>query len=365
LNFIDLTYYTLPGSDAAAILDRQEANLGYLAHLPGDFRPAVIKFMEGRNHVRRQGIEHHFFPGSTGKVRWPLEAHRFMGKLQPDVILVHGLLYPLQIIQLRLHLGKRTRIIVQHHAEKPGRGKLLPLQRWASRYVSAYLFHSREQARPWLELGVIPSPSVVHEVTEGSSPFVPLDRWQARQATGMCGGPAFLWVGRLNANKDPLTVLRGFSSYARENEHAKLYMIYGEDTLLPQVRSLLEELHLQDQVVLVGKVAHKELDAWLSGADFFLSGSHYEGSGYALIEAMSCGCIPVVTDIPSFRKITAGGQCGFHFRSGDPLSLANVLATLPEPTAEWKDKVVRHFREHLSFERIAKDLAEVCRAVSR
>ena len=42
---------------------------------------------------------------------------------------------------------------------------------------------------------------------------------------------------------------------------------------------------------------------YYGAADVFVSGSHSEGSGYALIEAMSAGVVPVVTDIPSFRAI--------------------------------------------------------------
>ena len=58
-----------------------------------------------------------------------------------------------------------------------------------------------------------------------------------------------------------------------------------------------------DRVTLVGRVDRDELPNYYGAADVFVSGSHYEGSGYALIEAMSAGVVPVVTDIPSFRAI--------------------------------------------------------------
>ena len=48
---------------------------------------------------------------------------------------------------------------------------------------------------------------------------------------------------------------------------------------------------------------HDEMPNYYAAADVFVSGSHSEGSGYALIEAMSAGVVPVVTDIPSFRAI--------------------------------------------------------------
>ena len=36
----------------------------------------------------------------------------------------------------------------------------------------------------------------------------------------------------------------------------------------------------------------------MRAADIFTLGSHREGSGYALTEALACGLPPVVTDIP-------------------------------------------------------------------
>ncbi len=49
---------------------------------------------------------------------------------------------------------------------------------------------------------------------------------------------------------------------------------------------------------------------YYNSADYFVLGSHYEGSGFSLVEAMSCGVIPIVTDIPSFRMMTNNGKIG-------------------------------------------------------
>jgi hypothetical protein len=56
-------------------------------------------------------------------------------------------------------------------------------------------------------------------------------------------------------------------------------------------------------VRLAGEVAHDRIAAFLSAADIFVVGSHHEGSGYALMEALACGTTPVVTDIPAFRAL--------------------------------------------------------------
>jgi glycosyltransferase involved in cell wall biosynthesis len=258
-----------------------------------------------------------------------------------------------------MQLGKKARLLVQHHAESPGRGLMRFLQKNADKVTDAYLFHSKEQAKPWMESGIISSAAKVFEVTEGSTSFRPMNGEEARRITGVSGEPSFLWVGRLNANKDPLTVLKGFAEYSATHPGARLYMIYSEDDLLPELESFLQQRQLKGQVVLVGRKAHDDLRAWYSAADFYISGSHSEGSGYALIEAMACGCIPVVTHIPSYCKMTDNGRLGFLYPPGDPDGLLHVLERLTADDA-LRLEVRKHFEEKLSFEAIARSIADVC-----
>ena len=68
--------------------------------------------------------------------------------------------------------------------------------------------------------------------------------------------------------------------------------------------------------------------AMFSGADIFVAGSHREGSGNALTEALACGTVPVVTDIPSFRVLTDEGRVGALWPVGDVQALAAALAAI-------------------------------------
>ena len=90
-------------------------------------------------------------------------------------------------------------------------------------------------------------------------------------------------------------------------------MIYHTDELISDIKKLLPVKSGDQPVMLVGKIQHSELLYWFNSADFYLSASHYEGSGTALCEAMSCGCIPLVTDIPSFRMMS--GNSGLLYRT--------------------------------------------------
>ena len=102
---------------------------------------------------------------------------------------------------------------------------------------------------------------------------------------------------------------------------------------------------------------------WYSSADFIISASHYEGSGVAVCEAMSCGCIPILTNIQSFRKMTGPGpqgsvsKCGLLYEPGDDEGLLKILLqTDTLNMEEERNKVLQQFNTELSFEAIAKKI---------
>ena len=152
---------------------------------------------------------------------------------------------------------------------------------------------------------------------EVSSVFFPVDKALAKSITHVNGDPVFLWVGRLNENKNPLTVARAFLKFLKYQPAAHLYMIYQTTELLPELTGLLKnESNNCKALHLVGEVQHSEMQYWYNSADYIISGSYYEGSGTAICEAMSCGCVPIVTDIPSFRAITGNGAYGLLYTAG-------------------------------------------------
>jgi glycosyltransferase involved in cell wall biosynthesis len=260
------------------------------------------------------------------------------------VVVVSSFMFPLQVIQLRRFLGKNVKIVVQNHAERPFTGFKKVLQKIASKHVDHFLFTSSETGHEWIKRGNIVSSASIVELMEVSSVFGPITKKSTNAS------PVFLWVGRLNENKDPLTVVKAFLQFANDHADAKLYMIYQTDELLSQIKNLLSS---PSPVMLLGKIPHNELQHWYDNADFFVSGSHHEGSGTALCEAMSRGCIPIVTNIPSFRAIA--GDAGFLYEAGNSKALLaamqNVVTVDREAAVE---KVYRQFKERLSFEAIAQ-----------
>jgi glycosyltransferase involved in cell wall biosynthesis len=293
--------------------------------------------------------------------------NRTVAGLRPDVIHVNGMTFARQAGWLK-RLLPHTPLLVQDHAGAPPTHWLSRLTlRQGMNYVDAVSFTVPEQTLPWREAGILPADMPLVELPEGSSPFRLQSRETARAQTGFKADPMCLWVGRLNANKDPLTILRGIERAMTALPDLRLTMVYGEEDLLSEVQAwLAEHPSAAARVTLLGRRPHAELEALYNSADFFLLGSDYDGgSGYSLLEALSCGVVPIVTDIPSFRDVLQDGEYGGLFPVRDAEALAETLvAWYHRRQPETPQRLRAYFEESLSFEAIGQQaLAAYARLV--
>ncbi len=314
-----------------------------------------------RDVVERRGaVEYHFVADRPlARWSWACRVARTLRALDAAVVHVDGLVFPATVGQLRLALPKGTAIVVQDHGGvhdgSPGfhRRGWRTLHRLGLRAADAFLFTAREQAAPWQRAGIIGPSQTIHEVLECSSE---LDATDARKGDALPGRPALLWVGRLDANKDPLTVLEGFEQVATALPEAALTLVFGDEPLLAEVRAKIAGSSvLRPRVHLRGRMDRGELPALYAAADLFVLGSHHEGSGVALIESLAFGVTPVVTDIPSFRAITGNGRIGALFSPGHSEDFARAVVRVSAlDLAAQRGDVRAYFEDNLSWSAIGR-----------
>ncbi len=305
---------------------------------------------------KRNDIQYHFirdrFGGRLKSSQLPIRFLYKLSKLDADVVHVHSTLFtPL----LRWFLHRKTAIVVQNH----GGPRLTGIRGIAylliDNVADGLFFTTVEQGKDWYRTTKLQKK--IMPVMEGANLFNYYEREYARKITQMKGNPIFIWVGHLNENKDPLTVLDGFSELSKKNPEAKLYMLYSSGKLLNEVKAKIRgNEDLQRSVILIGKVAHEQMEMYFNSADYFVLGSHAEGSGYSLSEAMACGCIPIVTDIPSFRMMTDNGNLGGLWQTGNKSSFVEVATlAMNKVIAEESESCRNFYKQKLSFEAIAED----------
>lgn len=322
-------------------------------------RVSVVQAAAREERVTRHGIDYHFVD-IRGLETAANRGRRFaglLGELGVDVLHGHSLGFAEDAFAIAQCLP-RLPILLQDHADRAPRWwRRAQWRRWYAA-AAGIAFTAREQAQPFAGAGLFGSRTRVFAIPESSSRFTPGDRAQARAETGLQGEPAVLWVGHLDRNKDPLAMLDGVARAVTRLPGLQLWCAFGRAPLLDAVRRrIARDPRLTGRVHLLGRVAHAQVERLMRAADVFVSASHAEGSGYALLEALACGLAPVVTDIPSFRALTDGGRVGSLWPRGDAAMLAGALVEVASARIA-PARVRAHFDATLSFAAVGRQWAD-------
>lgn len=103
-------------------------------------------------------------------------------------------------------------------------------------------------------------------------------------------------VGRLDVQKDYDTLLSVAKKLSNARINILLYLI-GEGPLKSQLLTKINKLKINKNVIITGYV--QNIFSYLKKSHIFLFSSFYEGFGYTILEAMSCGLPIIATNSPS------------------------------------------------------------------
>ena len=317
----------------------------------------------------RNGVTYRFIAagGAPTSGRCAASVLRAITDSAPDIVHLNGVLTPAWVRAIRSVVGSAVRIVVQDHGGwHPGDASTWA--RWRVRgglaRADAVLVASSGQASVWRRRHVVPPRVPVFDVMEGSTDFSPQPRAWARRASRLAGAPAVLHVGRLTEGKDPLTVLDGFARCVPEWPDAHLTFVGPGGALEPVVRQrCATDPVLRSRTTITGAVRYADLEAFYSAADIFVSGSRREGSGYAALEAMACGAIPVLSDIAPFDGMTDRGRVGERWTAGDARACGAAMARAAARGDDDRQIVRARFVEALSWPAIGVRAREIYREV--
>ncbi len=116
-------------------------------------------------------------------------------------------------------------------------------------------------------------------------------------------------------------MLEGFWQAIQQQPNLRMFML-GGGSQEKQVEDFVKEKGLEDRILFCGYKENESLAQYYRAADVYLSASHIDGSSVALMEAMSCGCPALVSDIPSNLEWIHDGREGWVFKDGSAKSLS-------------------------------------------
>lgn len=161
---------------------------------------------------------------------------------------------------------------------------------------------------------------------------------------------------RIDKNKNIDLLLRAIARI-KDSCTVKL-IIAGDGSELSNIRECVKNLELDDNVEFVGYIS--QLDDKIriySNSKIFISCSKGEGFPVSLLEAMSCGCVPIVSNVGDIVDVIRSGENGFVFNDTDnEMELAGYLKGLLDNQiqVESMSQEAQKIRTHISVDNNGK-----------
>lgn len=155
-----------------------------------------------------------------------------------------------------------------------------------------------------------------------------------------------LSVGRLHSVKDHAFLIRACREF-RDRGNQFLCLIAGEGPERGSLEGLIQSLHLEEHVRLLGHVSQSNLPRHYGMADVVVLTSRSEGIPLTLMEAMAQGKVVLAPAITGIPELVIDGQTGFLYRPGSLDDFVSKLESILEsiPTLE---PIRREARRHVS-----------------
>lgn len=130
-----------------------------------------------------------------------------------------------------------------------------------------------------------------------------------------------LFAGRITAQKNWKCLLRALPLI--DAQHPYRLTICGDGENTKELREMIDELKLQENVTLMGY--RKDVYAIMQSSDLLVLPSWYEGMPNVLLEALAIGLPSIVSDIPSHQDLIGDTQCAMTFNPNSPAELAGRI----------------------------------------
>ncbi|MBC7187176.1 MAG: glycosyltransferase family 4 protein [Calditrichaeota bacterium] len=150
-----------------------------------------------------------------------------------------------------------------------------------------------------------------------------------RQALGLQDRPVVLSTRMLGRVYNLDIVLRAVPKVrAAVPDVVFLFAYRGTAEQEQALRALVAELKVQDAVVLLGPVENERIAPLYHVAEVFVSVPSSEGMPGSLTEAMACGAVPVLSDLPYVGEWVRHGENGLVVPVRDVDALAEAIVWL-------------------------------------
>ena len=174
--------------------------------------------------------------------------------------------------------------------------------------------------------------------------------------------PRLCVAARLSAEKEIMLVIKAMGLMRDSRPCALILVGGGEQRAALEARA--RDLGIAERILFTGHV--ENVFPYIRAADLYLHTCQFEGFGYSMLEAMTCGTPVIATDCPHGpREVLAEGRAGLLVAPGSAADLAAGIERLlgdPGLRQHFREQGLRRAAE-LSMEKMARGYERVFRAM--
>ena len=178
--------------------------------------------------------------------------------------------------------------------------------------------------------------------------------------------PFILFVGTNEPRKNLKNLLFALVDLKNQNRFkGKLAVVGMEGWLNDDIQSIVTKLEIKDNVHFLGYVSNEMLRNLYNLCEVFVFPSFYEGFGFPLVEAFSCGAAVVTSNISSCPEVAK--DAALISNPSDPREIASAIEHILEDQklkSELKIRALRRAND-FSFSKTAQETLKVYQDVYR
>ncbi len=168
--------------------------------------------------------------------------------------------------------------------------------------------------------------------------------------------PFLLFVGTIEPRKNLQNLLKAYSLLRHEGRFSGPLVVIGRAGWMSEdVSRILADEGLKEDVRFMGFVSNEELRYFYNLCEVFIFPSFFEGFGFPILEALSCGAAVVTSNVSSCPEVA--GDAAILADPNQPISIAEAIDGLLKNEALKKQLQVRALKraEEFSFEKTARE----------
>lgn len=132
-----------------------------------------------------------------------------------------------------------------------------------------------------------------------------------------------LYFGTLEPRKNVPAVINAFYKIKKAGFKETLVIAGGKGWDYNQIFRLVKKLNLEKEVIFTGYVDEKDVSMLYSAAKLFVYPSFYEGFGLPVLEAMTCRCPVITSQVSSLPEVT--GDAAILINPNNTNQIANAM----------------------------------------